>query len=114
MAAPDVSEDTGDREVFPTPFAFPVAAQVTAQRCDVGVGQPGRQPSEEAALLPRHATAVYQDSRPTSTVREDEGAGQAEAVSGADSLDNGLCRHVAPYGISVVARWLPYEPRLDT
>lgn len=63
MAAPDVSEDTGDREVFPTPFAFPVAAQVTAQRCDVGVGQPGRQPSEEAALLPRHATAVYQDSR---------------------------------------------------
>jgi hypothetical protein len=45
---------------------------------------------------------VYQDGRPTSTVRENEGAGQLKAVSGADSRDNGLRRHIAPYGIILV------------
>jgi hypothetical protein len=65
-------------------------------------GQPGRLPGEEAALLPRHAPTVYQDGHPTSTLREDEGAGQLEAVSGADRRDDGLRRHVAPYGISLV------------
>jgi hypothetical protein len=43
-----------ERPIFLTPFALPMTAQIKAQRCDADIGQPGRQSSKEAALLPCH------------------------------------------------------------
>ncbi len=96
MAARMSARIPGNREIFLTPFALAVAAQIKAQRCDVGSGQPGCQPSEEATLLARDAPTMHQGSRLTSTLRQDEGAGQGEAIGGVDVHDGRLRRHVSP------------------
>jgi hypothetical protein len=89
----DIDQDARQRQVFLTPLTLPVASQIKAQRRDVSLGQSGGQSGEEAAFLPRHTPAMYQDHCLTSTVWQDKSAGQVETIRRADGRGS-LLRHV--------------------
>lgn len=60
----DVVEDAGQREVFLTTLALPVAAKVEAQGSNARVGQAVRKTREEAALFASDAAAVNEHDGP--------------------------------------------------